>query len=304
MGNFLYNKTKLPILPKHDKQAYPYKVMIKREAEPEIVYLYLTDNSEVLYDYNSGAIFLICQNVQTYISTSGGAWEGGEKETEKSLVLRNYTPDLDHSTIWASFNIADHTGAQYIEKTQPVPVPNEMLTGSTGFAHYGKLMLPPPPAFDQSALPYAIIQPAKLMVGTSVFFETYSLIAYSTFGVAKIQQDLATSEEEVRVIFDEPCTYSAWIVAKDESSAENLKDSFPGISASAWTQYVNNEVEKNSGQLTDISWSNYDILYEDYSLFLAGGQPVLPVSTSYAFLMGRLFGEKIRGQIQIGKSED
>lgn len=120
---------------------------------------------------------------------------------------------------------------------------------------YNGIPLPALPGYNESVYTHGFIQ-----YGGVAGMEIYNLIVSTASGV---MGDSYTVGEH---------TYSAWVVAANETAAENLSGAYPGISTKEWLQFEDGNTVTAS-TYDNIVWSNFDILKADGSVYLKASKP-------------------------------
>lgn len=120
---------------------------------------------------------------------------------------------------------------------------------------YNGIPLPALPGYNKSVYTHGFIQ-----YGGVAGMESYSLIVSTASGV---MGDSYTVGEH---------TYSAWVVAANETAAENLSGAYPGISTKEWLQFEDGKTVTAS-TYDNIVWSDFDILKADGSVYLKASKP-------------------------------
>lgn len=120
---------------------------------------------------------------------------------------------------------------------------------------YNGITLPALPGYNESVYTHGFIQ-----YGGVAGMEIYNLIVSTASGV---MGDSYTVGEH---------TYSAWVVAANETAAENLSGAYPGISTKEWLQFEDGKTVTAS-TYDNIVWSDFDILKTDGSVYLKASKP-------------------------------
>lgn len=130
---------------------------------------------------------------------------------------------------------------------------------------YNGVVLPPLPAWDTDALPFACIQLVEYGG-----YRFYTLIATDTAGYMTTDEN---GEPLLRIEGD-PIISSGWNVAADAASAAGLSGIMPGISTSSWLQYADATEDANDLiALLDLVWSNSPLSYEDGTVYMEASDP-------------------------------
>lgn len=236
-----YNGVELPELPDWDKETYPY------------AYILLGDDNAYYFRYKDTKIEVGNGGIITN-STIDYHWYKYDSSEWKPLDA--YFGNL--TVIWCNtdcyykqWGVSDGLGGTlYLSATDPVTTYTNADVTINGVGYVGAV-LPKLPEWDKEQYPYAVIQ-----IGEDVHSFMISTVPLY---YKKTSEDICGRENG-----------TSW----EYLLSDNPNNYFGGVPGE-WTRVKEPfEIEKDSYIYDFVSWSNYDILNADSTIYLSASDPI------------------------------